>query len=163
MKELLDKLSSYKLFNNLFPGIIFSLIVTRMTSIQIIQKDILLGVFLYYFIGLIISQFGSLVIEPILKKISFLKVADYKDFVEASKKDEKIETLSEANNMYRTIVSMLILVCTLKFYDYLLLKWTALQKYGIVILIILLLTVFLFSYRKQTNYITKRIKTNIDE
>jgi len=163
MKELLNKLSSYNLFNYFFPGIIFSAIVTQLTSIQLIQKDILVGVFLYYFIGLVISRFGSLVIEPILKKVAFLKFVEYKDFVKASKKDEKIETLTEANNMYRTIISMLTLVCIIDFYDFLALKWIVLKNYGFLVLIIILLIMFLFSYRKQTDYITKRIKSNIDE
>jgi hypothetical protein len=98
LKDLLSKLSSYNLFNYLLPGIIFVVLAKELTRFFFVQDDIILGAFLYYFIGMVISRFGSLIIEPLLKKISLLKFADYGDFVTASKKDEKIELLSEVNN-----------------------------------------------------------------
>ena len=67
MKELLDKLSSYNLFNYLFPGILFVTIAKETTSLDLLQENIITGVFLYYFIGLVISRVGSLLIEPLLK------------------------------------------------------------------------------------------------
>ena len=102
MKELLDKLSSYNIFNYLLPGILFSVIASKVTELNLIQSDIVIGVFLYYFVGLIISRLGSLIVEPILKKVKFLKFAEYTDFVKVSEKDKKLEILSESNNMYRT-------------------------------------------------------------
>lgn len=160
MKELLDKLSSYNIFNYLLPGILFSLIATKITELNLIQSDIVIGAFLYYFIGLIISRLGSLIVEPILKKVKFLKFAEYKDFVNVSEKDKKLEILSEANNMYRTLTAMLILLILVKIYFLIASKWTFLIDYSNWILVGLLLVMFIFSYRKQTNYITKRIKSS---
>lgn len=160
MKDFLSKLSSYNLFNYLLPGIIFVVLAKELCNYSFVQQDIVLGVFLYYFIGLIISRFGSLVIEPILKYISFLRFAEYKDFVAASKKDEKIELLSEVNNTYRTLCSLFLLLGFLKIYGIIENKYTALKDWNSVILIFLLLVMFLFSYRKQTKYITKRIQAN---
>ena len=160
MKELLDKLSSYNLFNYLLPGIIFVVIVSKVTHYDFIQDDIVIGVFLYYFIGLVISRFGSLVIEPLLKRLSFLQFANYKDFVVASKKDDKIELLSEVNNTYRTLCSLFILLLLLKIYEAIESVFPFLQKCNAIILMILLIIMFLFSYRKQTSYITKRVKIN---
>src|SRR5690349_3259436 len=114
MKELLDKISSYNVFNYLFPGILFAVILDKFTQYSLIQDDLLRGAFVYYFVGLVISRVGSLVIEPFLKKISFLKFADYGAFVQAEKTDPKIETLSEVNNMYRTLVAMLVSLVTIK-------------------------------------------------
>ncbi len=116
MKDLLSKLSSYNLFNYLLPGIIFVVLAKDLCNYSFIQQDIVIGVFLYYFIGLVISRFGSLVIEPLLRHVSFLKFADYKDFVAASKIDEKIELFSEVNNTYRTLCSLFILLGLLKIY-----------------------------------------------
>ena len=159
MKELLDKLSSYNIFNYLLPGILFSVLVSKMTELELIQKDLVVGVFVYYFIGLIVSRFGSLIIEPLLKKLKFLKFADYKDFVQASSKDEKIEILSEANNMYRTFIATFILLGMVKLYYLITNKWTFINENSDWILILLIAGMFLFSYRKQTNYITKRINS----
>ncbi len=160
MNELLSKLSSYNLFNYLLPGIIFVILAEGVTDYSLIQEDIVIGAFLYYFIGLVVSRFGSLVIEPFLKKVSFLQFADYKDFVAASKKDEKIELLSEVNNTYRTLSSLFILLLLLKIYEAIESVFPFLQKCSAIITIILLIIMFLFSYRKQTHYITKRIKIN---
>ncbi|MFY7814014.1 MAG: hypothetical protein ACOVRK_02370 [Chryseobacterium taeanense] len=116
MKEFLDKISSYNIFNYLFPGVLFAYIITNFCGYNLIQKDILIGVFLYYFIGMIVSRFGSICLEPFLKWINFLKFESYKDFVVASQKDSKIELLSEVNNTYRTLISMLLLALLSKVY-----------------------------------------------
>jgi hypothetical protein len=160
MNELLNKISSYNLFNYLLPGIVFVVILSKTTQYNISQDDIVIGLFLYYFIGLIISRFGSLVIEPILKKYKFVLFADYKDFVIASKKDEKLEVLSEVDNTYRTLCSMFILILLIKIYEKIANKWLFLKENSILILIILLIIMFLFSYRKQTAYISKRVEAN---
>lgn len=160
MKEVLDKLSSYNLFNYLLPGILFVIILDKFTVYSFIQDNLIIGAFVYYFIGLVISRFGSLVTESILKKISFLKFTDYREFISASKKDPKIDLLSESNNMYRTFSSMLILIILLKLYELIELKFQMLKNWNQYILIGLLLIIFLYSYRKQTGYITKRIKAN---
>ncbi|MBP6755318.1 MAG: hypothetical protein KA210_04160 [Bacteroidia bacterium] len=160
MKEILDKISSYNLFNYLLPGILFVCISKKFTDYNFIQDNDFIGALLYYFIGMVISRFGSLFIEPILKKISFLKFADYKSFVSASKKDEKIEVFSEVNNTYRTITAMFVILLLLKLYNHFQVSWAIPQNATTLILVVLILLMFLFSYRKQTNYITKRIDAN---
>jgi hypothetical protein len=160
MNDLLSKISSYNIFNYLLPGIIFVVLAKGVTHYSFIQQDIVIGLFLYYFIGLVISSFGSLTIEPLLRRLSFLPFADYKDFVDASKKDEKIEVLSEANNMYRTLLSLFTLLLLLKLHEKIESMLPVLKNYDAIILIVLLLVMFLFKYRRQTGYITKRIKAN---
>lgn len=160
MKDIIDKLSSYNLFNYLFPGIVFVVLANATTHYSFIQQDIVLGIFLYYFIGLVISRFGSLVIEPLLKRFSFLKFAEYKDFVAASKKDEKVELFSEINNTYRTLCACFSLLILLKIFESLENIFLFTKGWAAFLLVVLLLILFLFSYKKQTEYITKRIKAN---
>lgn len=158
MKDLFDKLSSYNIFNYLLPGVLFAYFAEKITSYHIIHKDFLTAIFLYYFIGLVISRLGSLILEPILRKIRFVKFAPYEDFVRCAKDDPKLDILSEANNMYRTLASLFFSIVTLVLYE----KFT--KGIGIsretsnTILCILLFILFVWSYRKQTAYITKRIK-----
>lgn len=158
MKELVDKLSSYNIFNYLLPGIVFVVLADVTTSFKFVQKDIVLGVFLYYFIGLIISRIGSIILEPILRLIKFVNFASYADFVSASKEDKSLEVLSEANNMYRTLCSVLLLLITLIIFDWFSSYFSFLRRWSTTLLIFGLLVLFLFSYRKQTQYITKRIQ-----
>lgn len=161
MKDILEKLSTYNIFNYLLPGILFVIFARDFTGYNFIQNEIVLGAFLYYFIGMVISRFGSIIIEPLLKKISFVKFAEYKNFVIASKKDEKIELLSEVNNTYRTLSSLFVILILLNLYSIWIGNSQMPSGYDIYVIVTLLLIMFLFAYRKQTNYITKRIEANI--
>jgi len=159
MEKLLEKLTSYNIFNYLLPGIIFSILLEKITAYTIIQKDIIIEAFLAYFIGLIISRISSLVVEPILKKIKFVKFSDYKDFVLASNNDSKIELLSESNNMYRVFISLFLILIVISIYEKMIvLKFPILSEYTTYLIVVVLFIIFLFSYRKQTNYITQRIE-----
>jgi hypothetical protein len=157
MKEILDKITSYNLFNYLLPGVLFAVFSDKLTAYSFIQKDLIVGAFVYYFIGLVVSRFGSLIIEPFLKKISFLRFAKYADFISASKKDPKIEVFSETNNMYRTFVAMFLLVGLLKVYEVAELKFSILTGLGPSALFLFMLVMFIFSYKKQTDYIRERV------
>lgn len=161
MKDILEKLSTYNIFNSLLPGVIFVIMAREFSRYNFIQNEIVLSGFLCYFIGMIISRFGSVIIEPILKKINFLKFEDYKNYVIASKKDTKIELLSEVNNTYRTICSMCVILIILNIYSVFNSNKNVSFEPDFYIIISIILIMFLFAYRKQTNYITKRIQSNI--
>ena len=160
MKDIFDKLTSYNIFNYLFPGVLFVVIAKSTTDYNFIQEDNLLGAFLYYFIGMTISRFGSVIIEPLFKKVKFLKFSDYKDFVIASKKDSKIELLSEVNNTYRTLNAMTFSLLLLKLYNFFDNKYIFGNSISLIILTLIITILYVFAYRKQTNYITKRIDAN---
>ena len=163
MKDILDKISSYNLFNYLLPGILYVIIISEFSSIDLVQDDIVIGAFFYYFIGLAISRVGSLIIEPIFKKVKILKFAEYSDFIEASEKDSKIETLSESNNMYRTLVALFLTLVLSKFYIFLSTKFDWSQTTDFYITATLLLTMIVLAYRKQTKYITRRIHHHLNK
>lgn len=160
MNEILSKLSSYNLFNYLFTGVIFVALCKFFTPYSLIQENLLIGLFLYYFIGLTLSRLGSVLIEPFLKWTRFTKYSDYGDFVKASKLDNKLEVLSEANNMYRTLVAVCLSIIFLKLYAGINPQHQLHQP--AYYLLTVLLVLFLFSYRKQVSYISKRIKSNLN-
>lgn len=161
MNELLGKISSYNLFNYLFSGVLFVALTAAFTSYSFVQEDVVIGVFVYYFIGLVVSRLGSLIIEPVLKFLSFVKFTSYSDFVTASKKDPSLDVLSEVNNMYRTLTSVCAIVLLLMLYGSLKSKFLWIQGSEPCALLILLFVIFMFAYRKQTSYITRRINTNL--
>ncbi len=157
MKELLDKLSSYNIFNYLLPGVLFAMFVDSLTSLKVLQNDIVVGVFVYYFFGLVVSRIGSLLVEPLLRKSGLVSFAQYEDFIRAAKADPKIELLSECNNTFRTLCSLMVCVGVVALYDRAGASWPWLESAAPLILIVGLFVLFLLSYRKQTAYITKRI------
>jgi len=155
MKELLDKLSSYNLFNYLLPGTLFAAAAEHISDHKVPQSNIVVELFVYYFIGLVISRIGSLVLEPAMKKTKFVKFAPYKDFVRACTHDSKIEILSEQNNMYRTLCAVFLALGALKLYD-VVVKWWGLP--GRTLVLAALFGLFAFSYRKQTSYVRQRVE-----
>ncbi len=161
MVDLLSKISSYDLFNYLLTGIIFVILADKLTCYSFIQQDIAIGLFVYYFIGLVVSRIGSLVIEPFLRFMAFIKFEPYKNFLEASEKDKKIELLSEVNNTYRTFCSVFAILFLLKLYGWIQCRFTHLKDWDLTILVALLLVIFLFAYRKQTGFLTDRIKDKV--
>lgn len=154
MDNLWEKISSYNIFNNLFPGALFIYLLERSTSVVLSTDDIVKNVVLYYFVGLIIGRVGSIVFEPIMKKIRLIKFIPYGEYIAACKNDNKIELLQETANMYRTLFSMsLLLIMSLYIasaftgHSYVLSKCAAL----------FFAVIFIVSYVKQINYIVLRV------
>ncbi|SFU42358.1 hypothetical protein SAMN05216480_10366 [Pustulibacterium marinum] len=162
MTEIINKITSYNLFNYLFPGILFVIIASKWTIYDFQVENIVLGVFLYYFIGMTISRIGSLWIEKILKKSKVVKFSDYKDFVVCSKKDDKINLFLEINNTYRTLISLGFCLIIIKLYSELDRAIEIPEIYTTFILLIFTVYLYVLSYQKQTKYINKRIKANKD-
>ena len=160
MKEVIDKISSYNLFNYLFPGIIYVVILKVVTSYDLLQENNFVGAFLYYFIGLIISRVGSLIIGEFLqwKKLKFIKFAKYSDFVYASDKDQKIDLFTEVNNMYRTIIALIVMLLVSKLVEIIQSYFSLSAEFILISLLAALLILFVFSYRNQTSFIVKRIE-----
>jgi hypothetical protein len=158
MSDFFKNLSSYNLFNNLLPGVVFCVLIDKIFLMSIIQTDITSGIFFYYFIGLVISRIGSIIVEPILKKIGFLSFAIYTDFISASKEDLKIDILSETNNMYRTMLSMMLLISLIGVYNFLGTSYKWLNQSSSYVVIVSLIFLFAFSYKKQTQFIKSRVE-----
>lgn len=157
MHDLIKILSSYNIFTNLLPGSVFCLIATKITNINLIQSDVTLGFFFYYFVGLIISRIGSLFIEEPLKFLRILRFSDYKDYLLASKKDSKIAVFVEILNIYRNFVSMGASLLVL----YLIQDNQIFIQYKEVGLLVFIIFLFGFSKVKQNTYINKRIEHNL--
>lgn len=161
MNELLSRISSYNLFNYLFPGVLFAVSGEQLTHWHFLHENTIITLFLCYFYGTVISRIGSLIIEPVL--IKGLKRSSYNDYTKASKEDTEIKTLSETNNTYRTIVSLVISVSCLYILSILAERNPCLDTVFLFILPIALIVLFVLSYRKQSNYISKRVRAVLGE
>jgi len=160
MTDLLNKISSYNLFNNLLPGILSVVLIKHFVGYNLEQENIFIGLFLYYFIGMTISRISSILIEPILKFLKFVSFRNYKQFIEASKEDDKLDIFVETNNMFRVLFTMLFLTLVTKIYYATENFWNFSETTEKYILLALLCLIYLFSYGKQTNFIKKRIDHN---
>ena len=130
----------------------------RLTSFSLIQRSWIVGIVLYYFIGLVISRVGSLIVKPVLERIGFVKEAPYEDYVEASASDSRIGILSAQNNLFRTLCAMVMMLMGLKIGEKVIgiLPWGA-DAYDSIVLVSLFM-LFLFSYRKQAQDVVRRVR-----
>ncbi len=150
-KGLMGKISSYNLFTNLLPGVLYVVIAKEITRFNLIVEPVFVGLFLYYFIGVVINRIGSLVIEPFLRWIKQVRFIDYEKFVRASKLDGKIEVISETNNMYRSLLTLSVVLLLTMGYDRLIGKWECVDNYTCLIVIVLLICFFCFHIRNRQN------------
>jgi len=163
MKDLLDRLGSYNVFNYLLPGILFGVFIDWATTVKLLQLNIMVGAFVYYFLGAAVSRVGSLLVEPVLRRLHLVTFEPYEHFVRAVKSDPKLEILSETNNMYRTFCALLLSVSVVAGYEYAARYWALLHRAAPIFIVIGLFALFVVSYRKQTEYIRKRIAANFQE
>lgn len=99
-----------------------------------------------YEIGLILNRFGSIVIEPMLIKIKFLRFSEnYSLYAEASKKIPMLNTISREYALSRTsIVEFLVLSI-----------WSiCIGKWLLSVCYLAIAIIFLFSCRKHSAKIT---------
>lgn len=163
MKDLLDKLSSYNIFNYLLPGVLLAVFIDQATQLKLLSMNPVASAFVWYFLGSVLSRIGSLVVEPAMKRLRLVAFAPYGDFVRAEKRDPKLEILSETNNMYRTFCGLLLFVALFAGYQLAAEHWALLYRVAPAIAVASLFVLFAASYRKQTGYIRERIAADLQE
>lgn len=164
LAQIVEKISSYNIVNNLYPGILFVYVLKIMFGTNLLLNNWFENLIVFYFVGMVLSRIGSIIIEPVMKKINIIKYAPYQDYVKASSIDSLVDTLSETNNTYRTLLSTFICVFMYKLgvsINEICLKneITFLQENKDWILLALLILLFVFSYVKQTSYVRKRVES----
>lgn len=157
MNELLSKLSSYNIFNYLLPGAVFSILAERIALLES-PDQIVEQLVWYYFLGMVISRLGSIVVEPILKRVKFVTYSNYDDYLTACKSDGKLETMVEVSNTYRTVATAFFTLLVGLLYV------SASAWIGIdgmlqaKIAISLVFVLFLLSFRKQVGFVVERVE-----
>ena len=130
LDKLLDKISSYNIINYLLPGGVFCYLFQYFAGVNFLHMGVDLSkmsaggaitsivesLFIYYFVGIVISRVGSLLIEPFSQKMHLIDLTDEEGFAAASKEDSKLDVLLETNNLYRTMSAGFFLLFELRFF-----------------------------------------------
>lgn len=163
MDKFLNKLLEYHFIQSLVPGMIFTYCSKMFYGINFLTDKPVYDFIAILIIGLIISRVGSIIVEPLLKKVKILNFCKYSDFIEASQKDSLVKNLSETNNLYRVIIATFLILLFEKIYLIISEKIVWLNDWTYLIISVLLIVLFIFSYRKQTNYIKQRVAKALDK
>ena len=150
IKDIIDKLSSYNLFNYLFPGFLFVVILKKTTSMLPCEIEFkVIDVTLIYFVGLVISRIGSLSIENILEKRKKIDKINTKTLFDRINQYSKVEIIHEAMNMYRTLAAGSGLLFLISIVDLMINKPQIGKCLLTMVLELLLFILFTYAFCKQ--------------
>lgn len=161
LKLVIDKLSQYNFLTNILPGTVLCVILKYLVGYDLIPDDYYQAGIVFYFVGMVNSRVGSLVIEPILKAISWVKFAPYSEFLRAEKEDAKLTILSQENNVFRSYISLMFISIWGYIYKNCSLDLRLSLNNESLVLIVILFVLFLFAYKKQTSFVRKRVENII--
>ena len=161
LKLVIDKLSQYNFLTNILPGTVLCIILKYLVGYDLIPDDYYQAGIVFYFVGMVNSRVGSLVIEPILKAISWVKFAPYSEFLRAEKEDAKLTILSQENNVFRSYISLMFISILGYIYKNCSLNLRLSLNNESIVLIVILFVLFLFAYKKQTSFVRKRVENFI--
>lgn len=172
MDTFFSKLSSYNLLNYLLPGVLFCFFARKYWGFELLQDaSDLEKLFIWYFFGLLISRLGSSYVEKYLRDIKWIEYADYPEYLQACRLDNTINDLSEVNNTYRTMLALGLIILGGSLVNLLYhldtqatlcsQKELLIDKGKFCVLGFALVYIFYKAYKKQTDYIRKRVHNNL--
>ncbi|MBR0492069.1 MAG: hypothetical protein IJJ82_08555 [Clostridia bacterium] len=154
MEKIIEKMEIYHFINHFLPGAVFVAIFNKIYENDFLDSNIIIAIIEYYFIGLVLSRIGSVVFQPVLRKIKIIKHADYNNYIKASKEDEKIDILQREANQYRTYIATFAILAIIQSYICIVDNTFAAS----LILFIGLTILFIFAYKKQISFIVERVE-----
>ena len=158
MSNFIEKMGSYQIMTNLLPGVFLGMALKLLLGITMPMENIGEEIIVYYFMGFIINRISSLIVKPVLKKCKFIHEAPYPDYSRAAKIDSKIDVLSETNNYFRALLTSSLLLIAIHIIRISIWKIEWISSNWNWISMISLVILFLFAYKKQTNFICKRVE-----
>lgn len=153
MENIVSKISSYELLNNLVPGGVALLALDWFNVWSFAGMDMAVLLLLAYVVGILCSRAGSLLLEPLAKRMRIVGWREYRLYLQAESEDNKLANLQAVSNMYRSLAGCLVFVLVIIILDRLVADKTMLS----IILLCFSFVLFIICWRKQTECIVARI------
>ena len=111
VNSLFNRLSSYQILAILLPGASLLGYMKFYLSIEIkVDENVWWFLLSSYVTGVILSRIGSVVIEGIMKKFSYIKKYDVQRYLIKRKDDDLVETLLSFANLYRSFSAVFLVL-----------------------------------------------------
>ncbi len=164
MDNIINKISSYNILNHLLPGVVFAIMLRFFTIFNIFTGEIILDLFLFYFVGAIIGRIGSF-IKYFFNWTELTIFEKRKDFLKSEKNNGKIKSLVEASNNHRNFAAMFLLLFIALIADFFVKIYNIniFQPWFYAILVIILFFFFCWSYVKQSEIISEDVRSDVNE
>lgn len=153
---MFDKLDAYNLVANLVPGAALTYALHFSEFPTPSPDDIGAFLLVAFVAGVTANRLGSLILDPLLRKLRFLKLKDYRSFLIREKDDQKLDALVANSGLYRTFFTAgaiyLIALMSSSATAYL-------TRQGLITAFVIGgMVVFLFAFKKEDGYIHSRIE-----
>jgi hypothetical protein len=160
---MFEKLDGYDLVANLVPGAALTYALHFSKFPTPAPTDWAAFLLIAFVAGVTSNRLGSLIVDPLLRRVKFLKPKNYESFIASEKSDKKLETLVANHGLYRTFFTAGLVYLALLLISY----WfpsTASSDQQVFILFVLAgMIVFLLAFRKEDGYIHSRIEAAKDK
>ena len=159
---LFEHISAFEVFGTLVPGLILAVALDELFFQHALSGGGNLKlIVIAYCLGIIASRLGSLLSDRLSSRLGVtLRISYYNDFIQAEKRDAKIDILQSVSNLYRTLMGSCLIVaycaCARALRHAV---GQAVVNVVVDVLTIGLLTLlFLLSWRKQERYVEQRAR-----
>jgi hypothetical protein len=123
-----------------------------------VQPDVITALAFYYFLGMILSRIGALIVAPIAKMLRLVTFKPFNEYLAAYERDELIPQLVEAGNMYRTMIAVALSLVGLLLYDNACEALTPRPETHAMALLVGMAALFAAAYARNVEFITRRIE-----
>lgn len=149
------------MFNNLVPGAISALFFDGFVLTEsLFDMNIVIVLVVCYVLGVIGSRIGSVVLEPLAKRVGLIRRGEYSRFVQAKKIDGQIDVLVTISSMYRSLAGSAVLSTAAFLYSLVPTRW---RFCTLVFAAIGTFILLIASWCKQELYVVKRIDAAVGE
>jgi hypothetical protein len=155
---MFEKLDAYDVVANLVPGAALTYALHFSKFPTPAPNDWAAFLLVAFVAGVTTNRLGSLVLDPLLRRIRFLKQKNYESFVTSEKDDKKLETLVSNHGLYRTFFTAGLVYLTLVGLSHLFPAIAAADQIVFGLFVVAGMIVFLFAFRKEDGYIHTRIE-----
>ena len=154
---MFEKLDAYDVVANLVPGAALTYALHFSKFPTPAPTDWAAFLLVAFVAGVTTNRLGSLVIDPLLRRVKFLKPKKYDAFVASERTDKKLETLVANHGLYRTFFTAGLVYLVLNAVSVRFPSVATASQLVFVLFVIAGMVVFLFAFRKEDGYIHTRI------
>jgi hypothetical protein len=155
---MFEKLDAYDVVANLVPGAALTYALHFSKFPTPAPADWAAFLLVAFVAGVTTNRLGSLVLDPVLRRLKFLNPKDYDSFVASERADKKLETLVANHGLYRTFFTAGLIYLILVVGSHWFPSVASSNQLAFTLFVIGGMIVFLFAFRKEDGYIHTRIE-----
>lgn len=145
---MFEKLDGYDLVANLVPGAALTYAPTDWAAFLLVA----------FVAGVTSNRLGSLVLDPLLRRLRFLKPKNYDSFIVSERVDKKLEVLVANHGLYRTFFTAGVIYLALLLISHWFPSAASSDQLVFILFVLAGMAVFLFAFQKEDGYIHSRIE-----